>query len=301
LNARCSVIAAANPVYSNYARDQSVAQNIGLPDSLLSRFDLLFVMLDEKDPDQDRQIAERVITNHRYLNAQGGLHFGHSNDDNIIERDIHNDKNQQKSSEMYEKDLGTSSDKTPIVTRDFLKKYISFVKSLPAPELTDDAMNSAAGIYGELRKKVAHYDQTKVSVPVTVRTFETLIRLATAHSKLRMSKTIDQEDIGIAAQLLNETIFRDEIKPAKREAVKNEEMESDSDEEKIPISKRGKRQRPDEIENSMKKETLEMPSKKMKVDEQGQVSNLFKAKTNAVADIHQKKLVFGIINQVKDQ
>ena len=85
------------------------------------------------------------------------------------------------------------------MTREFLKKYISFVKSLPAPELTDDSMNTAAGLYGELRKKVAHYDEAKVSVPVTVRTLETLIRLATAHAKLRMSKLIEQEDIGVAA------------------------------------------------------------------------------------------------------
>jgi DNA replication licensing factor MCM3 len=43
-----------------------VAKNIALPDSLLSRFDLLFVMLDEKDAENDRKIAERVISNHRY-------------------------------------------------------------------------------------------------------------------------------------------------------------------------------------------------------------------------------------------
>ena len=155
---------------------------------------------------------------------------------------------------MFEKDLLTSNDKSQVVTREFLKKYISFVKSLPAPELTDNAMSTAAGIYGELRKKVAHYDEAKVSVPVTVRTLETLIRLATAHAKLRMSKTIDQEDIGVAAKLLNETIFREEVVKQKIE-MKNEEMESESsDEEKIPVSKRAKRRRPDDIDDPIKKE-----------------------------------------------
>lgn len=88
LNARCSVVAAANPIYSEYARDLAVSNNIGLPDSLLSRFDLLFVMLDEKEPEMDRRIAERVITNHRFMNASEAPSINYFNDETVIEREL---------------------------------------------------------------------------------------------------------------------------------------------------------------------------------------------------------------------
>jgi DNA replication licensing factor MCM3 len=89
LNARCSVIAAANPVYGEYARDIPVGKNIGLPDSLLSRFDLTFVILDEKDPEMDRRIAQKVITNHRFMIPGGGTPaFNFTFADTIIEPEL---------------------------------------------------------------------------------------------------------------------------------------------------------------------------------------------------------------------
>jgi len=254
LNARCSVIAAANPIYGEYARDMAVGRNIGLPDSLLSRFDLLFVMLDEKDPDIDRRIAERVITNHRYQGRMNDVpHFNYFNDDVVIEHQFEEQKKDNKQTGIYEKDLGGGQNK--VVTRDFLKKYISFAKANKPPEINHDVVEYAAQFYAKIREKALNYDPSKVAVPITVRTLETLIRLATAHSKLRLSKTVDSHDLEVAGSLLNGCIFQEEPVAEKVES-------DDEDEEEVQIkSSRSKRA------DARKNADMDSPSRKVKKEE----------------------------------
>ena len=132
LNARCSVLAAANPTYGDYDRHQSAARNIGLPDSLLSRFDLLFVILDEKRPEIDAKIADKVILNHsyrseedlksgedRYSALRRGLH------DNVLEENV--DDEETKTSVPFTK-INVNGKETSVINKVFLKKYIAFAK-----------------------------------------------------------------------------------------------------------------------------------------------------------------------------
>lgn len=105
-------------------------------------------MLDNKDPESDRRIAERVITNHRF---QGGSNLiNQFNDDYVIEPTIDGiNKQDGKGTTVYDKELSSQKDK--LVTRDFLKKYISFMKSQKAPELTDDTLGFIAELYAAIR------------------------------------------------------------------------------------------------------------------------------------------------------
>lgn len=65
LNARCSVLAAANPKFGRFDSYKSIAEQIDLPSTILSRFDLTFVIEDKPDVDKDRELAKHILKIHK--------------------------------------------------------------------------------------------------------------------------------------------------------------------------------------------------------------------------------------------
>merc|ERR1712151_930323 len=76
LNTRTTIIAAANPQFGRYDPYRSPVENIDLPPALLSRFDLLFLLLDTVDPDKDRQLALHVSKVHSNFDPEARAQDG---------------------------------------------------------------------------------------------------------------------------------------------------------------------------------------------------------------------------------
>ncbi|XP_066494108.1 DNA replication licensing factor MCM3 [Tiliqua scincoides] len=234
LNARCSVLAAANPVYGRYDQYKTPMENIGLQDSLLSRFDLLFIVLDQMDPEQDREISDHVLRMHRYRAAgeQDGdaMPLG-STVELLATEDPSLTEEESQDLQVYEKhdDLlhGPKRQKEKIVSVEFMRKYIHVAKMLK-PILTEEAASIISQEYSSLRSQEQINSDVARTSPITARTLETLIRLSTAHAKARMSKTVDKQDAEAALELVQFAYFK---KVLEKEKKRKKQTENDTDQE----------------------------------------------------------------------
>jgi DNA replication licensing factor MCM3 len=271
LNARCSVIAAANPIYGQYDTRKDPHKNIALPDSLLSRFDLLFVVTDDVSDERDRMISEHVLRMHRYQ-APGAEPGQPIREDHIQSLEVGGGADEgepTRATEMWEKfnpmiHAGIAAQNTSrrsrrnrdqgILSVGFIKKYIQFAKGRKAPVLTKGAADKIVSTYTALRNDELAVNQRKTS-PMTARTLETLIRLSTAHAKARLANTVDEEDAQVAADILKFALFREVVEDekvkrrrmraeARRAAGEAGEDDEDSDEEASRATSRSRSNSP---------------------------------------------------------
>nr|CAI5845189.1 unnamed protein product [Callosobruchus analis] len=241
LNARCSVLAAANPVYGKYNQYKTPMENIGLQDSILSRFDCLFVMLDNVDEDQDLKISDHVVRMHRYRNPleQDGEVLPLGSNVDVLSTINPDEASEEKKTAIYEKyDAllhGSSRKKTDeILSVEFMRKYIHFVKMFK-PSLSERACEIIADEYSRLRSEEMLENDVARTQPVTPRTLETMIRLATAHAKARMSTTVAAQDANAAIELVQYAYFKKVLEKEKKRRKRGEgdssEDEDDDDDQ----------------------------------------------------------------------
>jgi DNA replication licensing factor MCM3 len=244
LNARCSVVAAANPIFGQYDPHKDPHKNIALPDSLLSRFDLLFVVTDDIEDTRDRHVSEHVLRMHRYrqpgteegapVREQGTQSLGVS---------VSNQNETQGPTDVYQKydamlhsgvtiTSGRGANKKPeILSIPFMKKYIQYAKTRIKPLLTQEASDRIADIYVGLRNDEMEGNQRRTS-PLTVRTLETIIRLATAHAKSRLSSRVEERDAIAAEGILRFALFKEVVEESRKKRRKTQTVDfaSSSDE-----------------------------------------------------------------------
>eukprot|EP01098_Paradermamoeba_levis_P013203 TRINITY_DN5973_c0_g1_i1.p1 TRINITY_DN5973_c0_g1~~TRINITY_DN5973_c0_g1_i1.p1 ORF type:complete len:191 (-),score=32.10 TRINITY_DN5973_c0_g1_i1:14-550(-) len=125
LQARCAVIAAANPLKGRYDPSLSFAQNVDLTEPILSRFDVMCIVRDEVDPIVDEQLANFVVGSH-----------------------IRSHPAQPRTDVALEQP-GTT------IPQDLLKKYIVYAKQKCHPKSTNMDKDKVSKLYAELRKESA--------------------------------------------------------------------------------------------------------------------------------------------------
>ncbi|XP_039272002.2 DNA replication licensing factor MCM3-like [Styela clava] len=235
LNARCSVLAAANPVYGRYDQYKTPMDNIGMQDSLLSRFDLLFIVLDQMDPENDQRISDHVLRMHQYraTNEQDGDPMPISIGADILSTDDPDcEQNKDQETPVYEKHNKLlhrgSGKKSKMVSIAFMKRYVHVAKIIK-PTLTREAAECIAEEYTKLRCQDQENSDVARTTPVTARTLETLIRLSTAHAKARLSKKVTLKDAHSAIELVQYAYFHKVMEKEKKRRRKTHDSDSEDE------------------------------------------------------------------------
>ncbi|VDN02161.1 unnamed protein product, partial [Thelazia callipaeda] len=171
LNARTSILAAANPVDSKWNRSKTIVDNIQLPHTLLSRFDLIFLLVDAQNELYDRHLATHLVS----------LYY--------------------KSSENEESES---------LDLALLRDYIGYARSYVNPVLDEASSRCLIDKYLQMRKAGSGFGQ----ITAYPRQLESLIRLAEAHAKIRLSNAVSVQDVEDAYSLHCEALKQSAVDPS---------------------------------------------------------------------------------------
>ncbi|XP_054154018.1 DNA replication licensing factor mcm5-A-like [Oppia nitens] len=168
LNSRCSVLAAANSVFGRWD-DSKADQNIDFMPTILSRFDMIFIVKDEHNERRDATIAKHVM-------------------------DVHMNAQKTGAEDAVEGELSL----------DLLKKYIAFVRSQCGPRLSESAADKLKKHYVLMRNGNREHEQEiqkKSAIPITIRQLEAVVRISESLAKMQLQPFVTDVHVDEALRL----------------------------------------------------------------------------------------------------
>ncbi|XP_033227260.1 DNA replication licensing factor Mcm5 [Belonocnema kinseyi] len=167
LNTRCSVLAAANSIFGRWD-DIKGEENIDFMPTILSRFDMIFIVKDEHEESRDIKIAKHVM----------GIH---ANAGQITEESVEGE--------------------LPLAT---LRKYIHYCRIRCGPRLDKDAGDKLKNRYVMMRAGTREHErdtEKRISIPITVRQLEAVIRISESLAKMRLEPFATEIHVNEALRL----------------------------------------------------------------------------------------------------
>ncbi|KAL0040074.1 hypothetical protein WJX79_005133 [Trebouxia sp. C0005] len=172
MRARCTVLAAANPVGGRYDPSRTLMENVNLTDPIVSRFDMVAIVLDKPDPVADKKLADHVADVH--IRSHPDYPQGAEN--------------------SQQHDLN-------IMPQEMLRKYIAYAKETVHPTLRDEDSGKIQTAYVMARAAA----EKSNAVPFVPRSLDAMIRIAEASARMRLREYVDEKDCDMGISLVLES------------------------------------------------------------------------------------------------
>jgi len=172
LPSRTAVLAAGNPKFGRFDPYEPIGEQLELPGALMDRFDLIWTMKDDPEPERDAEITDHIL-----------------NTVDVATQNV-----------AGEADAEAAEALTAEVDQEFIRHWIAYARQQHYPTLSEDAKAHIKEFYTNLRSQA--YDTEDVPIPVTKRKLEGLTRLSQAAARVRLSDEVAVEDAKRACELM---------------------------------------------------------------------------------------------------
>lgn len=184
LKSRCAILAAANPKLGRFDEFLPMHEQINMPPALLSRFDLIFSILDKPNRATDTALATHILLSHKAGEV------------------IENISRTKKSKFTKKEQDALTKNIVPTFDPEFLRKYVAYAKRNIFPVMTDEALELLKGYYVDFRAT------SEESVTFTPRQLEAFVRLSEASARMRLSQEVTVDDAKRAVHIIDQYLRR---------------------------------------------------------------------------------------------